>query len=187
MHASAGARVLANLPHVLSFGRVLTVGAAHGAALTGNLPLFATLVLVAVLTDILDGPVARAYGTESRFGANLDTAADMLFNLSLPVWTWQFRPEVVMDHAIVIGVFVALYLVANLSLHRLFGALGVHNRLSRTSSTGGVFFALYIILFGFSTPLYVALMVLLATDLAQRYRAIVGALLAKRAPSRGNS
>lgn len=178
-------RLLGQAPHVLSLARVGLVLGAHLAIWRADLALFATLVLIASLTDILDGPLARAYGTASRFGANVDTVADMMFYLSLPVWTWQVRPEVVLDHLVLIGVFLVLYVVAALALHYKFGALGVHNRLSRASSTGGVVFGLYTILWGFEFWLYLALMLLLSADLAQRYGALLnaGGLLGRR-PSR---
>ena len=40
---------------------------------------FYGLYLLAGLTDLIDGPVARRTGTASDFGAKLDTAADLLF------------------------------------------------------------------------------------------------------------
>ncbi len=178
---------MARLPHLLSFGRVLLVLGAYVAVAERDIPLFATLVLLAVLTDVLDGPIARATGSASKFGANVDTAADMMFYLSLPVWTWQFRPEVVTDHAFLIGAFIVLYLVANFTSQRVFGALGVHNRLSRASGSSGVFFGLYTILWGFDVRLYYVLMAVLLLDLAQRYGAILRALRGKgRGRASGN-
>ena len=42
-------------------------------------PSFYALYLVAGLTDMIDGPVARKTGTVSELGAKLDTTADFLF------------------------------------------------------------------------------------------------------------
>ena len=57
---------------------------------------FYVLYLVAGLTDMVDGPVARKAGTAGEFGARLDTAADFIFVvvcliklipiLSIPAW-----------------------------------------------------------------------------------------------------
>lgn len=59
-------------------------------------PAFYVLYLVAGVSDMVDGPVARKTGTAGAFGAKLDTAADlvlaaaclikMLPVLELPVW-----------------------------------------------------------------------------------------------------
>ena len=59
-------------------------------------PSFTVLYLLAGLTDMVDGAVARKTGTVSEFGARLDTAADFLLvavclikllpKLSVPLW-----------------------------------------------------------------------------------------------------
>nr|AHF25258.1 CDP-alcohol phosphatidyltransferase superfamily [uncultured bacterium Contig1604] len=61
-------------------------------------PLFIVLYLIAGLTDMIDGAVARRTNTASEFGAKLDTAADFVFvaaclikllpGLSVPTWLW---------------------------------------------------------------------------------------------------
>ena len=59
-------------------------------------PSFFALYLLAGLTDMIDGPVARKTHTATAFGAKLDTAADILFAavclvkflpvLNIPLW-----------------------------------------------------------------------------------------------------
>jgi CDP-diacylglycerol--glycerol-3-phosphate 3-phosphatidyltransferase len=44
---------------------------------------FWVLYLIAGLTDILDGFLARRWGAESKFGARLDSLADFLFVLAV--------------------------------------------------------------------------------------------------------
>ena len=168
------------IPHALSFLRVVLVAATYYAAARGDKPLFAVLVLGAVLTDILDGPLARHFGTASRFGANVDSAADLLFYLSLPVWTWMFLPDVVWQHRYMIATMGVLYLSVNVLSHVTFGALGVHNRLSRASGTVGVVGAFYTILWGLEPWVYVLIIAVLAGDLAQRYSALLRANFGKR-------
>ena len=61
-------------------------------------PLFIILYLIAGLTDMIDGAVARRSNTTSEFGAKLDTAADFIFvaacmikllpMLSVPLWLY---------------------------------------------------------------------------------------------------
>lgn len=169
------------MPHALSFLRVVLVGAIYSAALSQDKALFAVLVLGAILTDVLDGPIARHLGTANRFGANVDSAADFLFYLSLPVWTWMFDDsrQVVIDHRYEIAVFGVLYLAVIVLSHAKFGALGVHNRLSRTSGTVGVVGTFYTILWGINTVVYVLIVTVLAADLAQRYGALMRANFGK--------
>lgn len=175
MTASAWAWV----PHALSFTRVLLVVATYAAALRQDAPLFAVLVLGAVLTDVLDGPIARHLGTASRFGANVDSAADFVFYLSLPVWTWMFKADVVWQLRYVIALFTVLYGAVIVLTQTKFGALGVHNRLSRTSGTIGVVGAFYTILWDLEAWVVVIVVTVLAADLAQRYGALLRANFGK--------
>src|SRR5439155_19398089 len=139
---------LRHLPHALSFGRVLFTALTYVAAYRHDKPLFAVIVLLAVVTDILDGPLARAMGTASRFGANVDSAADLLFYASLPAWAALFDPDLVRDNLALVLVFLVLYVTANFASHYVFGALGVHNRLTRATGTAGVAFTFSSILWG---------------------------------------
>ena len=62
----------------------------------GIVPVFFVLYIVAGITDMIDGAVARKTGTVSAFGARLDTVADIVFTtvflfkllpvLDVPVW-----------------------------------------------------------------------------------------------------
>lgn len=173
---------LGKLPHVLSVLRVLMVGVIYVAAWRRDAPLFAVLVLVAVLTDILDGPLARHYGTADRFGANVDSASDLLFYVSLPAWAYMFQPDLVLTPKVLVPVvvFAALYVAANAVSQRTFGAMGFHNRLSRTSGTVGVTVTFYSILWGLEPILYFGLLAVLSADLAQRYGAVAQELRRRR-------
>lgn len=61
-------------------------------------PSFIILYLIAGLSDMVDGAVARRTNTSSEFGAKLDTAADFVFvvvclikllpSLAVPLWSW---------------------------------------------------------------------------------------------------
>ena len=61
-------------------------------------PAFYILYLIAGISDMIDGPVARKTGTAGDFGARLDTAADLVFVavclikllpvLDIPVWLY---------------------------------------------------------------------------------------------------
>lgn len=164
--------VLARVPHALSGIRVLLTAATYVAAFRGDRPLFAVLVLLAVLTDIMDGPVARATGSASLFGANLDSAADLFFYISLPAWAYLLVPQIVLAYLPLIFAFAVLFLLANALTHAAFGALGVHNRFSRASGTAGVAATFYAILWGMNVFLQALVIVVLAADLSQRYFAL---------------
>ncbi|MGN1333763.1 MAG: CDP-alcohol phosphatidyltransferase family protein [Anaerovoracaceae bacterium] len=61
-------------------------------------PAFYALFFYCGISDMLDGPIARKTGSESRFGEGLDSAADLIFigiclykilpELGIPRWLW---------------------------------------------------------------------------------------------------
>jgi len=160
---------IAYTPHVLSAMRVVFVVLCYAAAFARDAPLFAVMVLLAVITDIMDGPIARHYGTADQFGANVDSAADLLFYLSLPVWAYAFNPQTIHTLMPLILLFGTLYIVTNLFAQITLGAMGLHNRLSRASATAGILVTFAIILWGLSEWLYFGLIGVLLLDLSQRF------------------
>jgi CDP-diacylglycerol---glycerol-3-phosphate 3-phosphatidyltransferase len=62
----------------LTYGSLVGAGAAAIAAASGEVGWAAVLVLASGALDVLDGVVARATGTVSRFGALLDSTVDRL-------------------------------------------------------------------------------------------------------------
>ncbi len=72
--------------------------------------LFYALYLVAGLTDMIDGPVARKTGTVGELGAKLDTAADFVFvaaclikllpMIPFPLWLWLWIGGIALIKAI---------------------------------------------------------------------------------------
>ena len=72
---------MTHIPNILSASRIaLCLPLLFVDAMT--LP-FWVLYLIAGLTDILDGFLARQWGVESKFGARLDSLADFVFVLAV--------------------------------------------------------------------------------------------------------
>lgn len=69
------------IPNILSSVRIVT--ALILIAFSGLSAVFLVLFCVCGITDVLDGPIARATGTTSTFGAKLDTAGDILMFLAM--------------------------------------------------------------------------------------------------------
>ena len=93
-------------------------------------PGFNTCYLLAGITDMVDGSVARRFGTESEFGEKLDTVADIIFvaaslykllpaiALATGIWIWTGIIAVVKVINIISGFvvqkrFVAVHSLAN--------------------------------------------------------------------------
>lgn len=71
-----------SLPNLLSAARLLLMPTALVAALAGSKQWFVALLGVALITDAIDGPIARWLRAESDFGRKLDSAADYVTLLS---------------------------------------------------------------------------------------------------------
>jgi cardiolipin synthase (CMP-forming) len=69
-------------------------------------------VIVAGVTDFLDGLVARRFGQASPAGARLDLTADTLVLLSAVAWIGLLHPEVVRDNGGLIASTLFVYVVA---------------------------------------------------------------------------
>jgi phosphatidylglycerophosphate synthase len=80
---------LLTLPNSLSLSRVALIPAIVWATLHGAGPAAIGLFCLAVLTDVLDGLVARRRHQVSRLGTLLDHASDAVFVTALSaVWAW---------------------------------------------------------------------------------------------------
>jgi len=67
-----------SLPNLLSAARILLMPTALVVAMAGSKLWFVLLLSVALLTDALDGYLARKLDAESDFGRKLDSAADYI-------------------------------------------------------------------------------------------------------------
>ncbi len=60
---------------------------------------FLTLFGLGLVSDVLDGALARRLGQESDFGARLDQWADFTLWVSFPLGAWWLWPEIVLREA----------------------------------------------------------------------------------------
>ena len=67
-----------NTPNAISLARLLATPVLLAAVIRGHAEMFKWLLLACLLSDILDGLIARVFHLRSKFGARLDSAADML-------------------------------------------------------------------------------------------------------------
>ncbi len=100
------------IPNLLSVIRLLTVPALWVLALMG-MPLYVGIGLIlAGLTDAFDGFIARKWGTVSAYGSRLDSLADVSVIVSAVFWVAILMPEIILDHILVVIVWIAFELSA---------------------------------------------------------------------------
>jgi CDP-diacylglycerol--glycerol-3-phosphate 3-phosphatidyltransferase len=66
-----------NIPNLLSFYRLLAIPFIVWSLYEENRILFIILIAINLITDILDGLIARTFNLCTEFGARLDSLADM--------------------------------------------------------------------------------------------------------------
>ena len=83
------------VPNLLTGFRFVAAPALLWLAWHGYGVAFMALLAVAFLTDLLDGMAARLTGQVSKFGATLDSWADVVTYLTIAVCCWWLWPDVV--------------------------------------------------------------------------------------------
>ena len=99
-----------HIPNAISCARLLATPVLLAAALFRHRQLFTWLLLACLLSDILDGLIARLFNLGSRLGAMLDSTADMIVLLLSAVGLFVFQRDFLLAHAGPLLALVALYL-----------------------------------------------------------------------------
>lgn len=111
---------------------------------------FVVLLAAALLSDVLDGWVARKLNAVSAIGTTLDSLADILLVMVIVYAIWPLHPEVYTGHGWVIFAVVVLWAVAHAASFWRYGRLAsFHTRLIRTGIFAFSLFALVLFAFGF--------------------------------------
>ena len=105
---------MVNVPNALSVLRLLFVPVLLILAWNGQGKIFFNLLVVSLLTDALDGWLARKLNQATELGARLDSWADLLTSLSMPLAGWWLRPDVVREESVFLLTGIAFYLLAPL-------------------------------------------------------------------------
>jgi phosphatidylglycerophosphate synthase len=96
----------------LSTARLLLVAAMWPVALAGQGRLLGLGLIVAALTDALDGHLARRLHGASRHGARLDAIADTVLLVSTAAWLQVLHPQLLPDNFGAIAITSALYVAS---------------------------------------------------------------------------
>ena len=141
---------LRHLPNVLSGGRALAVPVLAALAIAGRETGFTWVLVPALLSDIVDGLIARVFHLESRLGAMLDSVADTLMLFVSLYGVWVFHPYVILEHPWLCGAAVGLWALEDvLALLRYRRLSSFHTYLSKVVANLLGFFIGWLFLFGF--------------------------------------
>jgi CDP-diacylglycerol--glycerol-3-phosphate 3-phosphatidyltransferase len=114
-----------NIPQQLILFRFLLAPIILGLAyFTGESarPVIITLMYLGLISDILDGIIARKKKISSEKLRRLDSQTDMIFWLSLGICTWILYPALIQQHQIaiwsILGMEIACYVISFLKFKK---------------------------------------------------------------------
>lgn len=143
------------IPNALSFYRLLAFPVILYLALAGYAQAFAVLIVINLVTDVLDGMVARLLKQQTEFGARIDSIADMGTYLLVFLGVFLFKWTDFAPHILSFSTFIALLILSfALSLIKFgrFPSLHLYSWKIGGYIQGTFFVVLFT--FGFYTPFY---------------------------------
>ncbi len=161
--------MLRQVPNALSIARLLAALVMVGLALEQLLQPYTWLLVPALLSDIADGLIARAFRLESRLGAKLDSLADALLTVAIFAGIWRFHPDMVREHWLALALFLGAGLLEYVLAVLRYGRLSsFHTWSSKVAGFLLVVFVAVLFLHGFVPWLfYLAITVAIASNLEE--------------------
>lgn len=166
-----------NVPNAISFYRVITFPLILILGLMGKEQWFVILLSINLVSDVLDGFIARTFKLTTRFGAALDNLGDIGTYILALYGIFAFRWTEIQPHAwllyLFLTIFVLSYLVAFVRFGKIPG-LHLHGAVIAGYLQGAFFFVLFVwdfylwfyyLALGWGTLAYIdKILVLLTTD-----------------------
>ena len=144
-----------HIPNLLSAFRIACVPVLLALAWHGAVEFFLAGFALGLVSDVLDGALARRLGQATDFGARLDQWADFALWVSLPLAAWWLWPAILAREAIyVLVALVCMLLPTAIAVAKYRAMPGYHTWSVRLGSVA----------MGISTPL------LLLFDVAWPFR-----------------
>jgi CDP-diacylglycerol--glycerol-3-phosphate 3-phosphatidyltransferase len=137
-----------NLANLLSSTRLALVPVLLLLAWSGQARIFFITLIVSLITDALDGWVARRWNQATEFGARLDSWADLLTSLSLPFAGWCLRPDIMKQESAFLLTGLAFYIAALLAGWLKFWRLTSYHTWAAKTAAVGIAIAVVIVFAG---------------------------------------
>jgi len=144
-----------NVPNLISLYRLLVFPVILVMALIGEESIFVTLLCISLVSDVLDGNIARYFKLQTNFGAALDNLADICTYAMALLGLFIFKWTEIEPHALILYIFLTVFVLSYFVSFFRFGKIpGLH--LYSAVSAGYVqsifFFILFV--FGFYPWMY---------------------------------
>jgi CDP-diacylglycerol--glycerol-3-phosphate 3-phosphatidyltransferase len=144
-----------NIPNIISSYRVITFPVILVLALLGNVQWFVILLCINLVSDIIDGFIARRFNIVTRLGAAIDNLGDIGTYILALYGLFAFKWEPVKPHAwllfLFLAVFVLSYIIALIRFKKIPG-LHLYGAVITGYLQGAFFFVLFV--WGFNLWFY---------------------------------
>ncbi len=100
--------------NAITFYRLLAAPILIFMIFNGNFNLFKWMLAVSFFTDLIDGFLARKFGTESVFGARLDSLGDDLTVIAAIIGIFVFKMQFVKDNLVIASIVFGLLIIQNI-------------------------------------------------------------------------
>jgi CDP-diacylglycerol--glycerol-3-phosphate 3-phosphatidyltransferase len=142
-----------NIPNLLSLYRIIIFPFILWLVLSGYEKLFALFITISLVTDILDGFIARRFKLQTAIGAKLDSWADMGTYILAFLAIYLFKWEEIRPHAAMFIGFLMMMILSYAAVFMKFGSLiGMHTYMFKI--TGYLQGAFIIMLFAWGLNLW---------------------------------
>ncbi|MDD4755426.1 MAG: CDP-alcohol phosphatidyltransferase family protein [Prolixibacteraceae bacterium] len=136
-----------NVPNAISFYRLVVSPLILALAIMNQERWFVILICISLVSDILDGNIARYFNLRTYFGAALDNLADMCTYALALLGIFRFRWDSIEPHAWVLYLFLAVFILSYIIAFIRFGKIpGLHlySAVSAGYIQGIFFFILFV-------------------------------------------
>jgi cardiolipin synthase len=144
-----------NVPNLISLYRLLVFPIILFMALTNRESWYAILLCISLVSDVLDGNIARYFKLQTNFGAALDNLADICTYVMALLGLFIFKWTEIEPHAFILYLFFFFFVLSYIIALYRFGKIpGLHlySAVSAGYVQGIFFFILFV--FGFYPWMY---------------------------------
>lgn len=100
-----------NVPNIISSLRIVLAPWLLGVSWQGQGNTFLSLLFLAMVSDVIDGYLARKFNITSELGARMDTWGDMAICFTVPLCAWWLIPDLVRQEMPFLLLVIGSYLI----------------------------------------------------------------------------
>ncbi len=157
-----------NTPNAISIARLCATIFLLAAVIQYQINVFKWLLLACLVSDIVDGLIARAFQLTSKLGAALDSAADMLTMLVGFIGVYVFQRTFVDQHLSGLLLTMCFYFAEAVAALVRYGRLSsFHTLLDRVAAYAGGIFVMSLFLFGYHDWLFYPTVIIYVISLVE--------------------